>query len=92
MSISAILNGTSVLDPANPANYKPVKGDWEIRVKHGRGWRVLLNERAMSDLAAARRVHRDTGYRTVKVRAAEMNDRWRIFKFPRHRIGISTRK
>jgi hypothetical protein len=85
MSISAILQGKSVLDPANPENYKAVLGEWEIRVKHGRGWRILLNERAMSDLAAARRVHRDTGYRVIKVRAADCCDKWRIFKFPRHR-------
>jgi hypothetical protein len=81
MSFSAIIRGNSVLDPNNPENYKPVLGDWEIRVKHGCGWRVLLNERAMSDLAVARRVHRDTGYHVVKVRAAVMNDKWRVFRF-----------
>ena len=71
----------STLNVNNPANYKPCVTDWSVRVKYGRGWRILLNERAVSDRGAAQAVHKDTGYCTIQIKSAIMPDKWRTFRF-----------
>jgi len=78
-----ITDNHSVLNVNDPANYKPCEGDWRVRVKYGRGWRILLNERALSDLEAAQAVHKDTGYCTIQIKMADIPDKWRTFRFKR---------
>ena len=68
---------------ATPAPPRPIKTYWLVAVRHGNGWRQYPMEvLAMSDLQAARDVRRSWGkYKLVRVKSAEMPDKWRRFRF-----------
>lgn len=56
---------------------------WTVQVRHGIGWRTYpMDVLAVSDLDAARQVRRAWGkYKLIRVKSAEMPDKYRRFRF-----------
>lgn len=55
--------------------------DWEVAVWTGRGWSGHVGVKTIDGIAAARTVHRATGYRRIKVRPNYSNLAWQVYKF-----------
>ena len=62
-------------------DYIPLVVNWEVQGKCGRGWTNLGVYRAGSDLAAARQAYRIYRFRTVRVRAADLPDKYSRIRF-----------
>jgi hypothetical protein len=71
-------------NPNDPANYVPIKTEWEVQGKMGRGWSNLGEWTALSDLAACRKAKILYHFKTLRVRPASslgVVHKWRRFSF-----------
>jgi hypothetical protein len=75
---------TSVLNPNNPANYKPIKLYWDVEGKRG-CWIPLGCQFCYGDLEAARLTRKLHKYKVMRVRASSTlgvdPGKWRRFRF-----------